>query len=83
MANGRPNRLGAKFGEEWGSTLAELVEGMQRKGCSEADLKKLVMKDCLEFPELLCINTGRKLLLKSMLGSKTVGALRRFYLTFR
>jgi glycosyltransferase involved in cell wall biosynthesis len=66
-----------------GEYLAELVEVMQRKGCSEADLKKLVMKDCLEFPELLRINTVRKLLLKSMLGSKVTGTLRRFRLLFR
>jgi len=72
-------RIKKQIWKNMGRRFESVADGMQRDGRSKAWVRNLVFGICLEFPELLRVDSLWKVLLKSVLGRRSVMALKRLY----
>jgi len=70
-------RLKREIWRKMGQRLVEFVQEMQKKGWSHDRIRIIVLKNCIEFPELVKVDTVQKVLLKSLVGQKSIDVLKR------
>jgi hypothetical protein len=70
-------RIKEEIWRRMGLRYARFAEFIERDGWPRNEVRNLVFRTCLEFPELLRADRARKVLLKNVLGKRSVNALKR------
>jgi glycosyltransferase involved in cell wall biosynthesis len=79
LSDGR--RVKLKMWRRMGERLKWVVENLQDKGLSKARIRTLVLKDCLNYPELYYSSAVYKVILKSVIGRRAATAFKRLLFT--